>query len=660
MKNTPMTLWADTEDFSEIDLKKSGHHRYAEEAEVLIWAFAWGDEPVTVWDMTDGTHTLDDIRKQVASAERVVFHNAQFDLAVLRGNDVHIPLEDVHCTMTQALAHGLVGSLDMLCDILRVPQDKAKLKTGKKLIQRFCKPGAKNVKLRRATSATHPEEWAQFLEYAGNDVDAMREVFRRLPQWNCTPSETYLWQLDQRINNRGIAVDTDLARAALRAFERVVRHAATATAEITNGEVGSTTQRNALLTYIKERLGVDLGDLTKGNVTALLKDELDPKLRRLLELRQEASSTSPAKYQTILNAVCSDGRIKGMTQFCGAARTGRDAGRLVQLQNLPRPSLKPETIEAGIAAMKADIEDLIYDRVGELCVSAVRGSLVAEDNKKLICADLSNIEGRMLTWLAGEDWKLKAFSDFDKGVGHDLYVLAYARSWGVTPEAVLADKKAGGMMRQIGKVMELALGFGGSVGAFNTMAAIYGVDLPESEVLNLVKAWRRAHPHIVRFWYNLEDAAKLAIRNPGEMYRIGAVEFDVAQTEHDHWLRLRLPSGRYLTYCRPSIEDGRIMFEGVNQYTRKWEAVDTYGGKFSENATQAAARDVFMGGLRRAEEAGYLVVLRVHDELGAETPDTPEYSAEGLSRLMATVTSEYIGLPLAAAGFETARYRKAD
>ena len=343
-------------------------------------------------------------------------------------------------------------------------------------------------------------------------------------------------------------------------------------------------------------------------------------------------------------------------RFMANGRIVSNSGKTFQPQNLPRPTLKQNAIEAGIAAMKANCEDLVVDNVMELCASAVRGCLVASAGRKLVIADLSNIEGRVLAWLAGEDWKTKAFADFDRGTGHDLYVLAYSRSFNVTPEQVLENKKSGdGMMRQLGKIMELALGYQGGVGAFATMARLYGIEKSEDEVTPIVKAWRKAHPKIVSFWYDVEYAARQVLREPGERRVVRDLTLDVV----DGWLRIRLPSGRYLCYpdARENEQD-TLTYSGVNQYTRKWETLETYGGKLVENIVQATARDVLAHGMALAEKAGYEVCLHVHDELITETPDDPAYSAEGLSALMAEGPGWSLGLPLAAAGFSCNRYRK--
>jgi DNA polymerase len=278
----------------------------------------------------------------------------------------------------------------------------------------------------------------------------------------------------------------------------------------------------------------------------------------------------------------------------------------------------------------------------------VRGALVAEDGKKLVIADLSNIEGRVLAWLANEKWKIDAFADFDKGIGHDLYKLAYARAFNLPVEKISKDD------RQLGKVMELALGYQGGLGAFNTMASAYGVSLPDERVQELVTAWRKAHPAVRSFWYALEGACNGALLDEGKIHKVGLL----SAIFKDTWLRIKLPSGRWLCYPNAAMESGRIVYDGTNQFTKKWERIETYGGKICENIVQAVARDVLASGLLRAETAGYRVCLHVHDEIIAEVPDIDEYSADGLSAIMSHNPGWTLGLPLAAAGFETLRYRK--
>lgn len=654
------TLFLDTETYSTVKIA-NGTHAYAEAAEVMLVPWAWDDDDVTVWDTQDMPDWRSLLQRMIDEADEVVIHNSHFDRTVLRHCGVNIPVDKITDTMVIALQHSLPASLGMLCDVLGVPQDKAKDKAGKKLIQLLTKPRPKNVKLRRATRETHPDEWKAFIEYARLDVDAMRELYRRLPRWNCSRRERDLWITDQRINDRGVAVDRRLATAAIRAFERATRSLAARTADLTNGVVTSLTQRQKFMDYLAAHHNFVPDDMTKGTVAALLKSDLDPVVRELLEIRQQASATSPAKYKVVLDAASSDGRLRGIIQFCGAARTGRDAGRIFQPQNLPRPTLKAHVIEDGIEAMKLDCEDLLFDNVSELCASSVRGCLVAEPGKKLVVADLSNIEGRVLAWLAGEDWKVKAFYDFDRGVGHDLYKLAYAKSFNKDAEDVTKDE------RQIGKVQELALGYQGGVGAFNSMAANYGVVLPEDKVMEIVAAWRKAHSNVVSLWYDVERAAISAIRNPDKVFDVRSLRFGMK----GEYLCIKLPSGRYLSYPKAHLDwkrelpDGNVMqgpigYDGVDQFTKQWMSLGTYGGKLVENIVQAIARDIFMGGMLRADSGGYDVCIRVHDELICETPDDPAYTVEALAAHMTRGESWSTGLPLAAAGHEMHRYAKLD
>ena len=650
------TIWLDLETYSPVPITH-GTHRYAEEAEVLLVAVAVNDEPVAVWDCTQGhAGWRERLQSLIDKADTVVIHNSHFDRTVLRHCGVNVPVEKIRDTMVQALAHSLPGSLGTLCDVLGVPTDKAKDKAGKKLIQLFTKPRPKNMKLRRADHVSHPTEWNEFIEYARLDVDAMRDVYGRLPNWNNSRSERNLWRIDQGVNDRGIAIDLELAHAALRAFRRTSGTLATRAAHLTGGHVTKLTQGARFLQYLRDYHNFAPENLTKGTVAELLRsDGLTPIVRELLEIRQQAAATSPAKYKVLLDATSSDGRLRGTLQFCGASRTGRDAGRIFQPQNLPRPTMDADVIETGISAMKLDCEDLLFDNVTDLCSSAVRGCLVAPEGRKLVIADLSNIEGRVLPWLAGEDWKVKAFCDFDRGVGHDLYVVAYAKGFNVDPEEVVDNKKNGdGSMRQYGKTMELACGYQGGVGAFRTMGGPAVAAMTDEEIQPLVSAWRKSHPNVVKLWYGVEAAAKQAIRKPDELSHYDMLQFDMK----DGWLRIRLPSGRYLSYPNATIEDGRITFDGTNQYTRKWERVETYGGKLVENIVQAVARDVFMTGMVGAEAHGYEVCIRVHDELITEVPDIADYSVAQLASIMATNPSWAVGLPLAAAGFETHRYKK--
>ncbi len=696
-----MNLFLDIETWSDIPIKQ-GVHRYAEGAVILLFAYALDDGPIKVWDCVPEPMPDDLAAALCDHSITIVAHNASFERTLFAHAGSVIEREAArrverwHCTMARALAHSLPGSLDKLCDVLNVAPEKRKLQTGKDLIRRFCMPRPKNEKVRRCDRTTHPEEWAQFVQYAGGDIEAMREVHRLLPVWNYQGAELDLWRLDQRINDRGIHVDLPLANAAIRAAERAQAALAEQAQELTDGAVTSATQRDALLAHILAEHGVALPDLRADTLERRVADpNLPVELRELLGIRLQASSTSVAKYRVCTNAVSEDGRMRGLMLFCGASRTGRWAHKLFQPGNMPRPTLRHDDIELGIEAIKHDCEHLIYSNVMELLASSVRGTITAAPGRKLVVADLSNIEGRMAAWLAGEAWKLQAFRDFDAGKGADLYAVAYAKAFNVTPESVMHNKKHGdGLQRQIGKVMELMLQYQGGVGAFITGAATYGIDLQHmaaqampnipGDVIDeaenfwtwthdqkrstyglshevfiacdaLKRLWRRAHPAISTYWSELEQAYIEAIRNPGITITVRKLR----ARRDGAWLRVRLPSGRFLCYPSPKVEDdGKITYMGVDQYTRAWKRIGLYGGKALEQATQASSRDQLAGCMPLVEAAGYPLVFSVHDEDIAETPDDPKFNAEHMAQLMCSDLGWNAGLPLAAAGFETYRYRK--
>jgi DNA polymerase bacteriophage-type len=755
----------------------NGTHKYAEGAEILIRALALDDRPVVVRDLTPGgrdwmlvdaelflapSEYVDEIEAALADDQVEIYaHNSHFDRTVERHAGLDLPLHRVRDTMVQALAHSLPGSLGALCEVLKVPTDAAKDKAGKALIQLFCKPigfrfpkmtpfreqhvgrdgeskaeylaakrahkvqydAAKAAALAtwpgRATRETHPEEWRRFLVYAGQDIVAMRECHRRMPKWNYPNNERELalWHLDQQINDRGVPIDLDLARAAVAAVDQAQLELKARTVEMTGGEVESTTKRDELLEHVLAEYGVDLPDLTKSTVQRLVDDSDMPEgLRELLRVRLQASATSTSKYKVLMRATSSDSRLRGLLQFCGAARTGRWAGRLFQPQNLPSRGLLPAAeIEAGIEALKADCAHLFFPNVMHLTSSTVRGCIVAPPGKKLVVADLSNIEGRDQAWLAGEPWKLRAFREFDAGIGPDLYKMSYGKSFNVHPDQVTKDQ------RQIGKVQELALGYEGGVGAFVTFAAGYGIDLDalaekavrfipgevfgQAQVMlawhrekgrdpaarlgladrtwlvceSFKLGWRAGHAHIAAYWKELDATVRMAIEHPGTTYPCGKVRI----RRDGAWLRIVLPSGRALCYPSPQLapekrkqDDSeavglealeteqpatgrtKITYMGVHQFSRKWTRLDTYGGKLFENICQAVARDVMAHNMPAIEAAGYKILLTVHDEVICEAPDTDEFTAEGLSALLAANPPWAPDMPLAAAGFEAYRYKK--
>lgn len=690
-------LWLDTETYSEADLKVVGTHAYAEHpsTEITVAQWALDDGEPQVVDCTEDSRAIGELIGLLQDPKiTIVAHNSAFDRAMLRWCwHLDIPVERWQDTMVKAMAHGLPGSLDKIGQILGVADDQAKDKRGRELIQLFCKPRPKNSTIRRATRETHPKEWAEFLEYSRQDIIAMRAIDQRLPNWNYRTGhpELGLWHLDQRINDRGVAVDLELAHAAIAAVELEQTRLKAEVLEATDGAVGNVSRRDALLQHICAEYGVDLPDLKADTLRRRVDDSALPEgVRLLLALRLEGTKTSTAKYRALVNATSDDWRLRNTLQFAGAQRTGRWSGRIFQPQNMPRPTpdFDEEAQDLAVEALKAGCAELVTDSVMQMTSNAVRGCIVAPAGRKLVVADLSNIEGRGLAWLAGERWKLQAFREFDEGLGEDLYKVAYARSFNVDPKAVTKPQ------RQIGKVMELGLGYEGGVAAFLTFAAVYQMDLQElaEAVYNtadpgalsdavgvwtwaqknkrtlglpertyvacevLKRAWREAHSATRALWASAGESVRAAIACPGQTFPIGQ---HLKARRDGKWLRIRLPSGRYLCYIDPQVDDdGSITYFGVNQYTRQWGRIKTYGGKLVENATQAFARDVLAYNMPAIEAAQYDIVLSVHDELLTETPDTDEFTADELGQLMATPPAWAAGIPLAAAGFEARRYRK--
>jgi DNA polymerase len=711
-----MKLWLDTETFSTIPITH-GTEKYSEEVEVMIVTWAVDDGPVRCWDVTAEPVPPPALVAAMSDAAEVWAHNSYFDRTVIRKHKPGWALKDMvpltiwRCVMAKALAHGLPGKLDKLCEIFKLNEDEAKGKRGKELINLFCKPRAKRKDgIVRATRETHPAEWAEFLEYAKQDIVSMRVIDGKLPNWNyggpsaAARMETSLWHLDQRINDRGVEADIDLAQHAVRACLAEQKVLGDRTMELTNGTVQRTTQRDLLLGYLLLEYGVELPDMRADTLERRLEDpELPEYVKELLRIRLQASKSSTSKYKRVVD-VQVRGRLYGLLQFCGAQRTGRWAGRNFQPQNLPRlvrelvaawcgisiEDLRKHHIvmylDAAVAALKCEAEDVVFDNIMGMTSNAIRGVLVAAKGKKLVISDLANIEGRGLAGIAGEQWKLDAFAAYDRGEGSDLYKVSYARSFDIQPEEV--DDEG----RQIGKVQELALGYEGGVGAFATMAMTYGLDLDamakaaydtlplnirqdaqgmwtwakkKNRTLGLAEStyvvcealkrmWRDAHPATVQFWKDIQHAVTMAILHPGQKFPVQGIVVERAAT----WLRIRLPSGRSLCYPSIRLEGGSISYLGVNQYTRRWARLSTYSGKLTENIVQAWARDVMADGMVRAEAEGYPIVLTVHDELITETPDTDDFTDEGLSRILASNPSWARGVPLAAKGFTTYRYRK--
>lgn len=681
-------IWLDLETFCAEPIT-SGVYKYAETARILLCAYAFDDAPALVYDATSGAPWPVELLRRLADPhELIVAHNSNFDRTVLRR---YLPQVGDPArwrdTMICAYSLSLPGSLADLCELCRLPVDKAKDADGKRLIRLFCRPQLDGSVL---SGADRPDDWARFVNYCRLDVEAMRSVYYKLPQ-QLLPSDVVWseWQIDQRINDRGMQIDLELVRAASAAAAAAKEAADQTVSRLTGGRASSIGELDKLLEFCLHECGYSLPDMQRATLEARLNDPaLPPVVRDLLSARLSAGKASVKKYDALLACTNTDGRLRGCLQFMGAVRTGRWTGRLFQPQNLPRGTMSPEEVEEGIAALKSGLASVLYTDVTALVSNCLRAAICARPGHKLVVADLSNIEGRVLAWLAGEGWKLDAFRAYDAGKGPDLYKVAYGRAFGIAPEDV--SKK----QRQIGKVMELAMGYQGGVGAFSTFARGYGVDLSEmarhvrescapADWLSASQAfarlggssdlgadewaacevikrlWRRAHPAITGFWADVDSAVKQVLAGLTPYASAGRVSFRRCGT----YLVATLPSGRPVCYPAarlPGEASGGCAFEyyGQIQATRRWSYIRTYAGKIVENLTQACARDVLASSLPAAEAAGYKTVLSVHDELITEVPDDPRFSAAGLAAIMSSVPSWAEGLPLSAAGFAAYRYKK--
>ena len=668
-----MKMYIDTETYSTIPID-FGAHKYHTQSEVLLVTWAVEYNSVEIWDRTLNPIVPHDLLDAIEQCDEIWSHNAQFDRLALQ-KILPIPLEKWRCMMVRAYAHSLPGSLGELGKVLGLKEDQTKLKVGKALIKLFCLPS----KTGRSVGVDHPEKWATFCDYAKQDVEALRALDGRIPHYNFI-RELAVWHLDQKINDRGFQIDMSFVDAAIKAVELNKAYADSTIFEATGGEVEDTGSRVDLLKYIQKVYGISLASLATDSIEKLLRDSIPEEMKTLQRVRHNAAKSSVLKYETLKNCVV-EGRMRGTLQYNGASRTGRWAARLFQPQNLPRGSISSDSeIEARIREVKRG------DIVSMSTLSDVlRGTIISGRGKKLIVADLSNIEGRVLAWLAREDWKLQAFRACDEGRGEDIYKLSIARSLGKDVAEVTKEE------RQIGKVQELAMGYGGGVGSFATFAKAYNVDLAkfkihvdptihEQAVINynavrkdktklyglsesvfitcetLKIMWREAHPKTVRFWAGIQGAVMNTLRGNGEIpFKVGRIQVG----KKEKWVYIDLPSGRRLYYFEPMItEGGEITYRGTNQFTRKFEYIRTYGGKFTENIVQALSCHILKDSLQNFEDAGYPLVLTVHDEIIVEPEDTHEKTLEEVIRIFSTPPGWCSDLPLNGAGFETYRYRK--
>lgn len=656
--STKRRLLIDLETYSSADITKTGAFKYAEapDFEILLLACAWDDGPVQVIDMTDREPVTDErtAAKAAALASVVagitdpdivkVAHNSAFERACLTrylGRD--LPPEEWEDTMILAAMNGLPLSLDAAGAALELRDQK--IREGTALISYFCKPCKPTIANggRTRNRPEHaPDKWERFKAYCKRDVEVEQAIYRRLRSFPVTDFERKVWALDARINERGVRIDTGLVAAAIAQNEAFTTRRMAEMRRLTGLENPNSV---AQLKDWLETAGMSADSLNKAAVQELKDKAADPTTRRVLELRQQLGKTSVTKYEAMQNAVCADGRVRGLLQYYGAGRTGRWAGRLVQVQNLPQNHL------AGLGLVRElvrerDLEtlELCFDSVPDVLSQLIRTAFVAGEGNIFHVADYSAIEARVIAYLAGEKWRMDVFRS-----GGDIYCSSASAMFRVP----VVKHGVNGHLRQKGKIAELACGYGGGVGALRAFGADK-MGLTEEEMQDIVTQWRAASPAIPRFWRDAESAAVRAINNPG---RTTTVPCGVKYRRDGDALRCRLPSGRILSYWDARLDtDGSICFMGQNQTTRRWEKTGTWGGKLVENIVQAYARDCLAVAMVRLAEEGWKICFHVHDEVIVEAPIGTSW--EQVAEVMGRPIDWAPGLLLRGDGYSTPFYRK--
>ena len=667
-------LSIDIETYSDQEIGKTGLYRYAQSPAfaILLFAYSLDGAPVQVVDLTrPGARLPAEVVRWLFDPACIKHaYNAAFEWYCLsrffhlEGSTSYPPekwLPQWHCTMLHGLYCGYTAGLDATGRALGLPQDKQKLSAGKALIRYFCvpcKPTKSNGGRTRNLPQHDPAKWELFQTYNGQDVVTEMEIERRLSRFPVPDSVQAQWVTDQIINARGVAVDMPLVTGALE-LEAQARQDYIAEAVSLTG-LDNPNSVAQLSRWLQEETGEEVADLRKDTVADLLGKELPgDKARRVLEIRQELGKTSNKKYTALAQAVCADGRVRGLLQFYGANRTGRWAGRIVQPQNLPRTyidgALLPLARELVKGREAAGLR-VVFGSVPDTLSQLIRTAFVSTPGHTLVDADFSAIEARMIAWLAGEEWVLEVFRTHGK-----IYEAAAAQMFGVPIEAIKKGNPEYSY-RQKGKVATLALGYQGGVGSLVSMGALR-MGIPEEDLPDIVERWRNANPAIVQFWYTVEAAAREAVEG-GRRVELGGgrLVFAREMDESNDFLTIQLPNGRKLYYASPHMGLNRfgrpaLCYWGLDQKTHKWGVVETYGGKLVENITQATARDCLAETVERLEAAGYPVVFHIHDEVVIDAPPGRD-SLEGVIDIMWQVPPWAEGLPLNADGWVNPFFKK--
>lgn len=651
-------LSIDIETRSSIDIKKAGAYRYAqsEDFRILLFAYQWDDDPVMVKDLAQGERVPEPVLMALRDPD-VTKHayNASFEWYCLNRAGYETPIEQWHCTMIHGLYCGYTAGLEATGKAIGLPQDKQKLAVGKALIRYFCTPckPTKSNGGRKWNEPKHaPEKWELFKDYCRQDVVTEREILKRLSLFPVPEAEEKLWQMDVKMNAFGVRVDKALIEGAL-TIDRISRQALMEEAVHITG-VDNPNSTAQLMDWLSDN-GTETDNLRKATVAELLDGKNTPEVQRMLEIRQQLGKTSIKKYVAMETAKGADDRIRGLTQFYGANRTGRWAGRLVQIQNLPRNYLK--TLDSARKIVKAGNHDglkMVYGNVQDTLSQLIRTAFIPSEGHKFVVADFSAIEARVIAWLAGEQWVNEVFATHGK-----IYEATASQMFHVPIEKI-AKGNPEYSLRQKGKVATLALGYQGGTPALIAMGALQ-MGLSEEELPDIVQRWRQANPRIRDLWYAIEQAALAAMQTAQPQAINGlifALEGDLVYGQC--FLTVRLPGGRKLYYAKPFLQENQFGKLAVHYYgigkNKKWGVESTYGGKMTENIVQAIARDCLAETLRRIDARGLQVVFHVHDEVIIDAP--MEVTVDEICGLMAEPIPWAPGLILKGAGFENDYYMK--
>lgn len=666
MIHLSIDLSIDLETYSDVNLKKAGLYRYVQSPafEILLFAYSFDGAPTQVIDMAQGEKIPLEVIHALTDPQCLKHaYNAAFEWYCLsKYMGAQLPPSQWRDTMLHGLYAGYTAGLDATGRALGIPEDKQKLATGKALIRYFCVPcKATKANGGRTRNYPHhdPEKWELFKTYNGQDVVAEMEIERRLSVFPVPDFVQKQWETDLLINARGVAVDMDFCEGALELGETIRTQLTDEAVQLSGLQNPNSVKQ--LARWLSAETGDDITTLRKETIKELLGRDNADHVQRMLEIRQELGKTSTKKYDAIEAAVCDDGRVRGLLQFYGANRTGRWAGRLVQVQNLPRTYTEPlEFARELVKGRKLDALRTVYGSPNDTLSQLIRTAFVAAPGNVLIDADFSAIEARVISWLADEEWRLEVFRTHGK-----IYEASASQMFGVPLERIKKGNPEYSL-RQRGKVAELALGYQGGVPAMRQMdTGKLLADLPDEEIKDIVDKWRNTNPKIRNLWYSFNDAAIRVIQNGGSL-RVRCCTFarECDCIRGTTCMTILLPSGRKLYYVEPAVGENRwggpsITYMGVND-KNKWGRIETYGGKLVENVVQAIARDCLAQAIGHLEAAGLPVVFHIHDEVVIDTAafDTNDAMLDKVVKIMSAPIPWAEGLPLGADGWVGAFFKK--